>query len=99
MAKKKEMAQECSKKKISQKIPQVKQLYQLEEFGNSFAKVTDIMEKIKDELKIQSFTELVKFLEKLYLNIVAQEEDVGRKTLTMDGLSKFPTKGSDRENV
>lgn len=70
-----------------------------ERFGNSFFKLSVIMDKIKAELKIQAFLELVNYFVKLYVNILSQKEN-GRKTLAfMDGLSKFPSTGSDSKNL
>lgn len=70
--------------------PDPVQLYQLEEFGNGVFKITEILEKIKVELKIDSFLSLADYLEKLYENIVTLK-DIPRKTLRfMDEISKIP---------
>lgn len=69
----------------------------LEVFENNLVYLTKIMDKIEAQLEIQSFLDLVKFLEKLYLNILAQEI-VGHKILAfMDGLTKFSVKGGERK--
>lgn len=62
----------------------------MEEFWNGVFKITEILEKIKVELKIYSFLSLANCLENLYENIVTQK-DIPRKTLAfMDGISKIP---------
>lgn len=58
--------------------PTLVQLYQLSELENGVLKITEILGKIRTELKIESFLSLATYLEKLYESIVAQE-DVARK--------------------
>lgn len=59
-------------------------------FDNCVLKSSEILEKIKTELKIESFLSLANYLEKLYKNIVAQK-DIARNTLSfMDGITKIP---------
>lgn len=66
------------------------QLYQLNELENGVLKISEILDRIKTELKIESFLSLTNYLEKLYESIVAQQ-DIARKTLAfMDGVSKVP---------
>lgn len=84
-----------AKKKIAQAVtkmepPSPVQLYQMNEFENCFTKITEILDKIKIELKIESFFDLANYLEEFYKILVAQQ-DVMRKTLVfMDGISKIP---------
>lgn len=57
-------------KKIAQKPAALEKRYQLEESENVFYKFIEILDKIKSELKIESFLELSNYLEKLYENTI-----------------------------
>lgn len=54
--------------------------------------IFEMLAKIKNELKIDSFDELTNYLEKLY-NEITNESDIARKNLKfMDGMSKYTNK-------
>lgn len=84
----------ADKKPIKKKIAQIDpknilsepvQLYQLEQLGSSFTKINETLEKIKIELKIDSFLCLADYLEKLLMKKIL------KKTLIfMEGVVKFP---------
>lgn len=54
--------------------PELVQFHKFKEFGNGVYKITKILDKIKIELKIDSFVNLANYLEKLFENIVAQKD-------------------------
>lgn len=65
----------------SQLAPQVHDsIYQSHELGNDVTKLFQILDKIKFELRINSFSDLTNYLENLYFEITKQTE-IANKTL------------------
>lgn len=60
------------------------QVYQLEEIESGFWKLIEILNKIKAELKINSFLEFADYFDYLYDKIVAKQY-IANKTLTFMG--------------
>lgn len=58
--------------------PAPEQLYQINELKNGFTQFLEVLEKIKTDLKLNSFLELANYLAKVYEHIVAQI-DIGKK--------------------
>lgn len=67
--------------KIAQKPPKMTpQIYKENKIKGDFSRFTEILSKIKMELKISSFIELATYFEKLYKDIIMQS-DVVKKHL------------------
>lgn len=63
--------------------------FEAQEIGNRLPRIIEIILKIKNELKIDAFIDLVTHVENLYSQIITHK-DVSLKTLTfMDGMSIF----------
>lgn len=69
--------------------PETVHLYQVEKIDRGFIKISETLEKLKIELKVDSFVSLSDHPENLYEKILSQK-DIARKTLTfMDGSSQM----------
>lgn len=68
------------------------QIYQTEELWSGLSKFVEIFSKIKAVLKIDSFLEIPNYFQRLYEEVIDQQ-DIARKTLAfMGALSKFSLK-------
>lgn len=64
-----------------EKAPQHQQpIYMDLEIGNDTSRLIDILHKIKKELKLDSFVDLVTYVEKLYTQIISQKLSVFENT-------------------
>lgn len=108
MAKKKRTSSHQPRKKILnvvQKDPEMaprnpQQIYSEREIMGDFSRFSEILRKIKYELKISSFLELANHFEKL-LEDMMKQKDIARKGLVfMDGISRISsaTNTENQEN-
>lgn len=80
--------------KIAQKPPKVappapQQIYKENEINGDFSRFTEILSKIKMELRISSFIKLANYFEKLYQYIVIQSDIAKKHIVFMDGVAKI----------
>lgn len=80
--------------KTAQKAPKSapsapQQLYEEKEINGDFTRFDKILSKIKNELKINSFLELADYFEKLYTDIMTQNDIAKKHIIFMDSVSKI----------